>query len=117
IYDPKTNAWSAIGNYPEDSFADAPTELLPNGQVIAGAGVSTYSYDPSTGAWTSTGNKLRNDGGDEETWLLLPDGSVLSYDIFSSIETGISHAQRYVPSSNAWVDTSTVPVMLTSTAV
>src|SRR5206468_10071978 len=61
--------------------------------------------------------KLRGDQSDEETWLKLSDGSVLSYDIFSSISTGTGHAQRYVPSTDTWVDAGTVPVALSSSAL
>src|SRR5581483_8578314 len=61
-----------------------------------------------------TGTKLRNDASDEETWVMLPDGSILSYDVFGSPSTGAGHAQRYVPSSGQWVDAGSVPVPLTS---
>src|SRR5262249_7986076 len=92
-----------------------------NGDVLAGylSGPQTYIYHPATNTWTATGNKLTNDNSDEETWVKLPDGSVLSYDVCTNDPTGCSrgHAQRYVPSSGTWVDSGTVPVPLTSKAL
>src|SRR5205814_2375990 len=46
--------------------------------------------------------------------VLLPDGSVLSYDCFASPGTGGGFAQRYLPSTNTWVDAGSVPVSLTN---
>ena len=42
----------------------------------------------------------------------LPDGSILSYDIWSASPTACGHAQRYIPSTNTWVDAGIVPVAL-----
>src|ERR1043165_541876 len=119
IYDPVANVWTALPNFPEPSFGDVPTALLPNGKILAGSltTAATYLYVPSTNAWSFAANKLRNERSDEETWALLPDGSVLSYDIFSSISTGVGTAQRYVPATNTWVDTGVVPVPLSSASI
>ena len=119
IYNPVTNTWANIANFPNGSFGDDPTAVLPNGNILTGylSGAQTYIYNPSTNVWTQAGTKLRNDRSDEEGWVKLPDGSVLSYDIFSSNSTGVGHAQRYIPSSNTWVDAGIVPVLLSSGAV
>ena len=81
---------------------------LPVEKVLAGffGGANTYIYDPATDKWTATADKLHSDGSDEETWLKLHDGSILSYDIDASIDDGKSEAQRYVPATNKWVDAS-----------
>ncbi len=58
------------------------------------------------------GNKLRSDQSDEESWVKLPDGSILSYDIFASINSinsGVGSAHWYVPSTNTWVDSKHGP--------
>ncbi len=114
IYNPLTNVWTPIPNFPQSQFGDDPTVLLPNGKILAGYLSSglTYLYDPAANTWTQTGTKLRNDRSDEETWCLLPDGSVLSLDVFNP-----GHAQRYIPASGVWVDAGTVPVTLTSNAL
>src|SRR5262249_19578499 len=72
----------------------------------------TYIYDPyGTNTWTFAANKLRNDRNNEETWNLLPDNSILAYEVFTE-SGGTGRAQRYVPSSNTWVDAGVVPVAL-----
>jgi Kelch motif len=114
IYDPVANTWTKITNFPVSHFGDDPSEVLPNGDVLAGYfyGAETYIYHPATNTWSATGSKLRADWSDEETWVKLPDDSILSYDIFSSIWTGTGHAQRYIPSQGEWVDAGTVPFLL-----
>ncbi len=113
IYDPVANTWTAIQDFPQHSFGDDPSALLPDGRVLAGyiVGAQTYIYDPATDSWTFAANKLRSDRSDEETWVNLPDGSVLSYDVFHD-----GHAQRYLPDQNQWVDTGTVPVVLSGSS-
>src|SRR5262249_13299944 len=117
MYDPVANTWSPIAPFPQTQFGDDPTEVLPNGKVLAGylSGPQTYFYDPAANSWSLAANKLRNDRSDEETWVLLPDGSILSYDIFSSPAAGPGFAQRYIPSTNTWVDAGNVPIPLTNT--
>ena len=105
-------------------YGDDPTEVLPNGQILAGYffNSTTYLVNPSAAAgsqWTTTSNtKLHGDQSDEEAWVKLPDGSILSYDVFASAG-GTFQAQRYDPSSGQWKDASTLsgtnqPSVLTS---
>jgi hypothetical protein len=125
IYNPVTNSWSNIANFPQSQFGDDPTEMLPDGSVLAGyiSGPQTYIYHPATNTWTQTGTKLRSDRSDEETWIrlpvssTLPQGGVLSYDIFSSISLGVGHAEVYNIATGTWVDTGNLPVQLSSSSV
>jgi hypothetical protein len=114
IYNPVTNSWSSIANFPQSQFGDDPTQLLPDGRVLAGYvnGGQTYIYNPSTNSWSATGSKQRTDPSDEETWVKLPDDSILSYDVWTEGQGGTNHAQRYVPSSGTWVDAGNVPTAL-----
>ena len=83
------------GNFFVPQFGDDPIEVLPGGNILAGYfnGPQTYIYNPTTNIWTPTaGSKLRNDQSDEETWLKLPDGSILSYDVFGSVNAGVFKA-------------------------
>jgi hypothetical protein len=113
IYDPVANTWTPIADFPQSSFGDDPTALLPDGRILAGfiSGPQTYIYDPATNTWTFAANKLRSDRSDEESWVTLPDGSILSYDVFND-----GHAQRYVPAENQWVDAGAVPVTLSGSS-
>jgi hypothetical protein len=104
-------------------FGDDPLMLLSDGTILAGyynSGI-TFRFTPppinnptATGSWAQTaGGKLHaepppsgvNDRSDEESWVKLPDGSVLSYDVFAS-QGGTFQGQRYVPSLDKWVDAS-----------
>ena len=112
IYNPVTNSWSSIPSFPLSSFGDDPSMVLPDGRVLAGyiSGPQTYIYDPATNSWSSGPTKLYGDGSDEETWTKLPDGSILSYDIWGNGQ----HAQRMDPATMTWIDAGSVPVALVS---
>jgi autotransporter-associated beta strand protein len=119
IYNPTLNTWKSISNFPQSHFGDDPGEMLSNGQILLGylSGPQTYRYDPSSDTYIPTaGSKLRNDPTDEESWVKLADGSLLSYDIFASAGSTPGTAQRYIPSQDQWVDASGsgVPVVLTN---
>ena len=119
IFNPLTNSWSDTTSFPQSQFGDGQTVLLPDGKLLAGylSGVQTYLYTPSTNSWASTGNKLHGDRSNEETWVLLPDGDVLSYDIFSSISTGTPQAQRYDFATGTWIDAGTLPFLLSTQSI
>lgn len=119
IYDPVANAWTPTAPFPKSNFGDGQAILLSSGKIFAGylSGPQTYLYTPSTDTWAATGSKIRNDRNNEETWLLLPGGGVLCYDIFSSPATGPGFAQRYNTSSGTWVDAGSVPVPLSSSSL
>ena len=99
IFNPVTNKWSNIANFPQSNFGDDELQLLPDGQVLGGYlnGTQTYIYDPATNAWTATGSKQYSDVSDEESWVTLPDGSILSYDIYSSITANQGEARATSP--------------------
>ena len=109
IYDPLTDTWTSISNFPRSQFGDDPSAILPDGRILLGylSGPQTFAYDPASDTYTQTGTKLRNDRSDEESWVQLPDQSVLSYDVFNE-----PHAQRYFPALDQWLDAGTSPVIL-----
>ncbi len=113
IYNPLTNTWSPIANFPQPEFGDNNLEVLQNGTVLAGYlnGPQTYIYHPTTNTWTFAANLLNGDTSGEETWVKLPDGSILSYQIQGSQP---QTAERYIPSLNEWVFAGNVPVNLSS---
>jgi hypothetical protein len=104
MYDPVSNTWSSIAHHPEANFGDDPTMLLRNGQILAGSLTTrnTYLYDIATNTWSFAAAKVYNDQSDEEGWVKLPDGSVLTYDIFQSVATSGSYAEQYDPATNTW---------------
>jgi hypothetical protein len=121
IYDPVANSWTNLPRYPQNNLGDDPSMVLPNGTVIHGynQGTQAHIYNPSTNSWSPTGSKLENDTSSEETWVKLPDNSILSYNICVFDPSGCTrgHTQRYVPSSGTWVPAGTAPNNLTSSGV
>ena len=105
-------------------FGDDPVEVLapsaahPDGLVLAGyfAGPQTFLFDPAKPSgqqWSNGPTKLRPDQSDEESWVKLPDGSILTYDVFSSVTANKLQAERYIPPDSGnpvghWVDASTL---------
>ena len=110
IFNPVTNTWRTAAAFPEPTFGDTPTSLLPNGKILAGAPFTdnSYLYDPQADTWEFAAEKLRADVSVEETWVQLPGGNVLSYDLFTN---GLT-AQFYDMATNTWQDTGPVPIDL-----
>ncbi len=53
--------------------------------VLAGS-LSTskrWIYEIATDTWTQSGSKVYNDRSDEESWVRLPDGRVMTYTFVS----------------------------------
>jgi hypothetical protein len=100
VYDPLTNVWTPLP-VPTGwtKIGDAPCCPLPDGRVLVGAIENNQSaiYDPVANSWTAAGNKL-NTTSSEETWTLLPDGTVLTADCFGHPQT-----EKYVIATGNWV--------------
>jgi len=116
ICDPVARTWTKIAPFPQQFLGDAPTEVLADGTVLAAStsNSQTYVYHPGSNTWTQTGDMLYGDSSSEESWVKLPDGNILTYDIDSSIASGVPTAQRYVPSQHQWVSAGQLPVALSS---
>jgi hypothetical protein len=109
IYNPLTDTWTPIANFPQSQFGDDPSTLLPNGDVLCGYlnGPQTYIYHVATNTWSPGPTKLLNDSSDEECWVKLPGGDILSYDVFNS-----QRSQRLQVSTMTWVDAGVTPAPL-----
>jgi len=91
MYDPVANSWTNLPSVPTPTpMGECPSAVLPDGRVLVSdkRGDTTYLYTPATNSWSSAPDKLRGDWTDEETWVKLPDNSILSYDIFASQASG-----------------------------
>jgi hypothetical protein len=117
IYNPVTNIWTNEATSPKSIVGDEPTELLPNGNVLVGDIVDngTEIFNPIANTWSPGGTKVRNDQSDEEPWVKLANGDILTYDLFSSANDGKFEAELYNPSTNTWSDASqtngTIPIL------
>jgi hypothetical protein len=108
MYDPVSNSWSPIAPHPESSFGDDPSMLLSKGKILAGS-LSTnksYLYDIASNSWSSAAAKVYQDRSDEENWAKLPNGKVITYDIFESVDRSGQYAELYDQASNSWTSIS-----------
>jgi hypothetical protein len=93
-------------------FGDDPSILLSGGKILTGflADNRTWLYDVATNSWSQTGSKVYNDSSDEEGWAKLPNGNVMTYDLFKSIDplgdgsnqANGSYAEEYNPNTGSW---------------
>ncbi len=118
IYDPVANTWTPTAPFPKANFGDGQAVMLPSGKILAGylSNTETFLYTPSTNSWVASGSKLNGDRNNEETWLMLPGGDLLCYEIFTAANP-FWHAQRYQSATGTWVDAGSVPVALSSAAL
>jgi hypothetical protein len=100
IYDPKTDKWTMVkppkGWY---DIGDSPDMVLPNGLFLLGRKTNKdmATLDPSTLKWTEVGSKGKADFNAEEGWTLLPDGTILTWDVKDN-----PNSEIYDPSSQTW---------------
>ena len=122
IFDPQTNKWSALGKPASFGFiqGDASGAVLADGRVLLGnlqttsPPFATCLWDPVSNVWTDAGSGFGASSGDskrsncnEETWTLLPDGSVLAVATLNEPQ-----AERYMPAIDEWVPAGETPSSL-----
>ncbi len=129
IFDPlnETNPWSDIAKPSSVDFVrgDCNGSVLADGRVMLGAANSaeypethrTAIWDPNDNTWIEAGLEFgvlnstdKTDPFSEESWALLPDGSVLAPAVVNTPQ-----AQRYLPALDEWVNCGNSPVNLAST--
>jgi hypothetical protein len=107
-FDPVTSAWTNVAT-PSGwtNVGDVPLCVLADGRALLGNLNSTQTafFDPVTGSFSPGPNK--GDRCAEESFTLLPDGTVLAVDC-----TAIPKAEKYVPSTNTWVSAGSTPSTL-----
>jgi hypothetical protein len=98
IYDPLKNSWTIGSPGLYGDIGDSGSATMKDGRVFASSRVttSTQIYDPVLNVWAQAAAKGDNTG-DEESWVSLPDGSVLAV-------SNTSH-DRYDLLANQWYRT------------
>jgi hypothetical protein len=122
IYDPVANNWTPVTAPPGKSWkmiGDAQSTMLANGTFML---ASCCAYKPpadalfnaTTLSWTSTGApRAGGNYQDEQGYNLLPNGDVLTVDIWTNYPTGPAfNTEKYVPALGKWVSAGTTPVSL-----
>jgi hypothetical protein len=129
VYDPVADHWREIAVPPglvvptnsintnsgvnSGGFLDSGCVLLPDGRVLispvspaASFFGGTVIFDPVANSFSAGPTLANGDAStDEQSWVKLPDDSVLSFD-------GALKAQRYIPSLNQWIPDHDVPLQL-----
>ncbi len=124
IFDPQTNKWSELAKPAQFEYikGDASGCVLADGRVLMGdlqtGPPFTALWDPVTNVWTEAGTNFgakadtKRSNCNEETWTLLPDGSVLAVATLNAPK-----AERYVPSVDEWVPAGETPSSLALTEI
>ena len=117
IFDPQTNTWSPLDKPAAFDFVqgDANSCILQDGRVLFGSLNTNQSaiWDPVLDTWTEAGRAngtvppTKVGASDEETWTLLPDGTVLTVTIASP-----PFAEKYIPATDTWVPANPLSVPL-----
>lgn len=110
VYDPLTNTWTACPQIVfSHNISDANSDLLADGRVLqavvdTGGTKLNYYWDPATNTYSHAPSCIRGDN--EAPWLKLPDQSILFVDNYGTT------SERFLQSTNTWVNDGTVPVSL-----
>jgi len=82
--------------------------VLADGRFFVGSIVDSQTalYDPKTDTWTAAASVL-NSSSTEETWILLPDNTVVAAECFNN-----PYSELYDPVLDVWVDLGVIPVQL-----
>jgi hypothetical protein len=108
IYDPVANTWTSI--QPPAGWAqigDGACSVLPDGQFFLGNlnDGRTALFNPVAGTWTAKANK--GDRSSEETWVLLPDNTVITPQCANH-----PGSEKYIIANNKWQNEGNLPVEL-----
>jgi Kelch motif len=132
VFDPNANAWTQMADTntpPSYIQGDVPACVLADGRVVMGSITDneTAVWDPANSSWVAAGTAFgtqpitKTGDCNEETWTLLPDGSVLTVNTkvpsagpWSNTPTS---AERYLPLTDVWQATNPLPDVLTLTTV
>lgn len=112
IYDPKANTWTAM-QHPDGKkwgwIGDSSSLVLPDGRYVIGNKLYKLmaALNPKTLKWhalRSVGHKGFNS---EETWTLMPNGTILTENVKKGPGT-----QIYNPATGVWSNAGNTPVAL-----
>jgi hypothetical protein len=115
IYDPVANKWTEVAPPPGwQRIGDASGIVLPDGTFMlssccdAGAPMATLNL--ATMSWTAVGSG-KQDIHDEESWALLPDGTILTTDAENTARP--TESEIYDPATKKWTSAGSTIVAIT----
>jgi hypothetical protein len=86
-------------------LGDDPSSLLSRGKILVGdlINANTYIFNVASNSWTAAGTKVYpDDSSDEEGWTRTSEGTIVTYDLFQSIATNGSYAEKYNRKTGNW---------------
>ncbi len=110
IFDPASNLWAKLAPPKGWGFiGDSPSSVLPDGRFLLGRKFDQRiaALDPKTLTWTELSDGGKKDFNAEEGWTLLPDGTVLTYDVKAA-----PNAERYNAATQQWTTLGSTVVNL-----
>jgi hypothetical protein len=109
MYDPLADQWMDLSP-PLDlqEIGDASGMVLADGRFMLGdcCSFSQLLLDPRTGAWSATGAG-KADANSEESWVMLPDGRILTLDCTNANDR--AHTEIYDPATGRWSSAGDTP--------
>jgi hypothetical protein len=125
IYNPLQNAWKAVtapsgGGW--TNVGDAESAVLADGTLLqsscCGHPAVDSLFDEKTLGWKATGAPTRGQNyQDEQGYELLPDGNVLTIDIWTKQPNGnATNAEQYNHVTGKWISAGNTPVPLADPA-
>jgi hypothetical protein len=114
IFDPVQKVWSPINKPSTFDYiqGDIASSGLADGRVLFGSLSTPQSvvWNPAQNTWKEVGTGTKDGTTDEETWTLLPDGSVLTVEVTPSTGNKTTNpSERYVPDGKPDGDGRWVP--------
>jgi len=112
VYDPKADTWTRFAPPAGWGFiGDSPSAVLPDGKLLLGRKLDmrVAALDPATLTWTELGVAGKRDFNAEEGWTLLPNGTVLTYDVKTA-----PHSEIYDPTTAKWLNAGSTVANLKS---
>ena len=110
IYDPVADSWTSIPPPAGwSNIGDAPSVVLPDGRYILGSDFDkrTAIFDPVAMTWSPSADCNDPVSNDEQTWTLLPDGTLLTEECFGAPQTDL-----YDPVNDTWIALGPTPTNL-----
>lgn len=108
VYNPVTNSWSNLPA-PWGQIGDAQCQVMPDGRFML-----CHPFDaqmailnPANMQWTQLLGTGKLDRFDEEGWVLLPDGTIVTCDAINA-----PHCEKYIPWLDQWVSAGNTPARL-----
>ena len=112
FYDPAANTWTPLAAPKGWGFiGDSPSAVLADGRFLLGRKLDKRiaALDPATLTWKELSSTGKADFNAEEGWTLMPNGTVLTYDVKDA-----PNSEIYNPAVQSWASAGSTVVALNS---